>query len=92
VVRIDWHEPKRQANIEKHGIDFADLGPVFEAPMLVTVDPRRNRSNEVRFVGIGRLNRRTLTMVWAEHRNIRWIISARRANAKERAEYDAAGW
>jgi uncharacterized DUF497 family protein len=58
VVRIDWHEPKSQANIEKHG----------------------------------RLNRRTLTMVWAEHRNIRWIISARRANAKERAEYDAAGW
>jgi uncharacterized DUF497 family protein len=26
---IAWDEPKRQANIIKHGIDFAAIGPEF---------------------------------------------------------------
>jgi len=26
---IVWDEPKRQANIVKHGIDFAMIGPEF---------------------------------------------------------------
>ena len=25
-MKIIWDEPKRQANIEKHGLDFADVG------------------------------------------------------------------
>ncbi|WP_226018932.1 BrnT family toxin [Novosphingobium sp. FKTRR1] len=26
---IVWDEPKRQANLVKHGIDFAEIGPDF---------------------------------------------------------------
>jgi uncharacterized DUF497 family protein len=36
------------------------------------------------------VNGREVTVVWAEHRNVRWIISARRAHAKERQQYHAA--
>lgn len=26
---FEWDENQRQANIEKHGIDFADIRPIF---------------------------------------------------------------
>ena len=28
-MKIVWDEPKRLANLEKHGLDFADLTEVF---------------------------------------------------------------
>ena len=28
-MMIIWDEPRRQSNILKHGLDFADLGPEF---------------------------------------------------------------
>jgi uncharacterized DUF497 family protein len=88
-MRIDWHEAKRDANLAKHGIDFADIAPVFASRMLVSVDTRQDYG-ETRYVGIGMVNGREVTVVWAEHRNVRWIISARRAHAKERQQYHAA--
>jgi uncharacterized DUF497 family protein len=27
-MRIVWDEPKRQANLEKHGFDFADVSDI----------------------------------------------------------------
>jgi uncharacterized protein len=36
---ITWDEPKRQANIKQHGIDFAGCEPIFDYPM-VTVNGR----------------------------------------------------
>lgn len=32
---ITWDEPKRLANIDKHGFDFADLTPEFFASALI---------------------------------------------------------
>lgn len=47
---ITWDEPKRQANIAKHGLDFADLNAAFfEA---ATVVP----AHSARFLAIGELN------------------------------------
>jgi uncharacterized protein len=88
-ARIDWDESKRRRNRELRGIDFADLGPVFENRMVAWVDLRRNYG-ETRHVGIGVLDGRELVVVWAEHRDIGWIISCRRANVKERARYHEA--
>jgi uncharacterized DUF497 family protein/uncharacterized protein (DUF4415 family) len=70
-VENDWIETKRAANLEKHGIDFADLDPVFESRMLVTIDRRRNYGEE-RKVGFGMLDGRVIVVVWAEHRDVRW--------------------
>ena len=28
-MRIEWDEPKRLANLDKHGMDFVDLEPSF---------------------------------------------------------------
>jgi len=35
-VRIIWDEPKRAANLEKHGMDFADLNETFFDTALVS--------------------------------------------------------
>ncbi len=58
--------------------------------MLVAIDTRKDYG-ETRYAGIGMLAGRTIYIVWAGHRNIRWIISARRASVKERQRYEAAG-
>lgn len=34
-MKIVWDEPKRNANIEKHGFDFADLDEAFFAGALI---------------------------------------------------------
>jgi uncharacterized protein len=47
-VKIVWDEPKRLANIEKHGLDFADLNETFFDSALVL--PSHNK----RWRGIGK--------------------------------------
>jgi uncharacterized DUF497 family protein len=42
---ITWDEPKRQANIKQHGIDFAGCKPIFDYTM-VTVEDRREAYGE----------------------------------------------
>jgi len=34
-MRIVWDEPKRLANLDKHGLDFADLNETFFDSALV---------------------------------------------------------
>jgi len=41
-MKFEWDKRKNQANIEKHGLDFADAPKVFEAPMLVKLDERKD--------------------------------------------------
>ena len=40
-MRVEWDERKNQANIQKHGLDFADAGEIFSMPMLVALDDRK---------------------------------------------------
>ena len=42
LMRFEWDEQKRKANIRKHGFDFRDAWKVFELPMLVALDDRQD--------------------------------------------------
>lgn len=42
-----WDEPKRQINIEKHGIDFQDAKHIFED--LYRIVHQSSRNNEDRY-------------------------------------------
>lgn len=35
LMMVVWDEPKRLANLDKHGIDFADIGEDFFASALI---------------------------------------------------------
>jgi uncharacterized DUF497 family protein len=47
-VKIVWDEPKRRANLDKHGMDFADLNETFFDNALVLATYR----NRWRAIGI----------------------------------------
>ena len=74
---------KEYENIRKHRIDFADVQPLFDGPMYVTVDTRKNYKEE-RLVGIGLLRNSVIVVVYIEiiEETIR-LISARKAEKNE---------
>ena len=87
-MQFEWDETKNLTNIHKHGIDFADVPPMFEEEMLARLDNRVDYGEE-RWVGIGFLQRGIAVVVWTERRqDIIRIISARRANRHERKQLE----
>jgi hypothetical protein len=90
-MKFEWDEAKRQENIGKHGIDFVDIPEVFNGPMVVRLDIRRDYGED-RWIGIGLLRNLVVAVIYLEWENeetIR-IISARRATHHESREFHQA--
>jgi uncharacterized protein len=85
-VRFEWEERKRRANLATHGIDCAALQQMFTSDFVEQVDARRDYG-EIRMKAIGELNGVIVVYTWWGAR--RRLISARRARADERKEYQA---
>ena len=85
-MEFEWDSVKNQHNIEKHGIDFTDAVRIFERPTLTVVDNRRNYG-EKRIAAMGTIEDVILYVVYTVRDGIRRIISARRANRRERKKY-----
>jgi uncharacterized DUF497 family protein len=82
VVRLSWDESKRQANLAKHGLDFADAEKVFAGPMALLEDTR-NDYGEQRMIGVGLLDGLVVLIVHVESDETIRIISMRKADDKE---------
>ena len=83
-MKIVWDEPKRLANLDKHGLDFADLNETFFDNDLVI--PSHDKSK--RWIGIGVSIRRVVVVVFARlGREGVSIISMRPASRSERKLY-----
>lgn len=77
-------------NVDKHGIDFADVGEVFERPLLRRRDDRHDYG-EVRWVAIGTIRRQVVVLVYTEREpDLIRVISARKANRREAERYEQA--
>ena len=78
-MRIVWDEIKRQANVSKHGMDFADLAMDFF--YVATILPTRGK----RFMAIGNIGGVAITVVFSRLGNEAIsIVSMRHASGKER--------
>lgn len=88
-MEFEWDEDKNESNIEKHGIDFNDTMYIWEGPVAERSDPRNYRG-ETRFVAFGLLDGRLLAVVYTWRDGVCRIISARKANKRERKALDAA--
>ena len=87
-MKFEWHEAKRQTNIRDHGIDFADLEPLFDGETVITLDDRFDYG-EYRFISLGLLNGTVLAVVHTETDELIHIISARKATKYEEKRYFA---
>lgn len=91
---FDWDDEKREKTFRERGIDFIDAA-------LVWADPRRQERwdlrqgyGEKRVQTIGKVRFGILFVVYTERVNedgqdVIRIISARKANRKERQEYES---
>jgi uncharacterized DUF497 family protein len=81
---FEWDETKRQANLAKHLIDFADAVKAFEGPVFEKV---QRRHDENRMLAVGMLEDVEIVVIYTVRGNYRRVISARRANRNERQDY-----
>ena len=86
---FEWDENKNNTNWIKHRIDFTDAIQVFfDDQRIVRIDDRHNYGED-RYQVIGMSQERVLFVVYTERsENTVRVISARKANKKERAAYE----
>ena len=78
----DWDEPKRQANLAKHGVDFTAVAGFDWATAKIEPD-LRNDYGEVRLRVTGLIGDRLHVLVYAPRGKGDRIISLRKANPRE---------
>jgi len=87
---FEWDERKNAQNRQKHGISFEEAQTVFLDDHALLIDDPDDTREEDRFLLLGiSANLRTLTVCHCYRRrdSVIRIISARRADRSERAEY-----
>ncbi len=85
-VKFEWDDEKNRINIEKHSVDFNDTIDIFQNIRLTAVDKRRDYG-ETRKISIGKINNNICIVVYTERKDVIRIISARKANQRERRKY-----
>ncbi|MBL1200394.1 MAG: BrnT family toxin [Nostoc sp. GBBB01] len=87
-MKFEWDQQKNQANIAKHGLDFADAPRMFNLPLRISLDERQDYGED-RWIGLGILDGRVVVVVFTEpdEKTIR-IISLRKALPYERKRYE----
>ena len=84
---FDWDETKRLSNIEKHGLDFEDAKPIWDGRRRISIASPRD--TEMRQVNVAELSGKIYSVVSTNASDgANWIISFRRANAKEVRLYE----
>jgi Uncharacterized protein conserved in bacteria len=86
-MEFEWDESKRNANIEKHKIDFVDAVRIYDDYVWTFQNLKADRGEE-RFVPIGIIyDIVEIALVYTPREGRRRIISARRARKDEREKY-----
>ncbi|MGI8483426.1 MAG: BrnT family toxin [Thermomicrobiales bacterium] len=84
---FEWDEQKRRSNIEKHGLDFMTAAAIFDGRPITTV-PSTSLQEE-RFLTVGSVDNRFITVVWTWRGDVIRLISARRARDQEVRQFHA---
>ena len=87
LMEFEGDETKDGSNLNKHGLNFGDATEIFSSMRVTTVDNRKDYG-EIRKITIGRIDNRICVVVYSERDETIRIISARKANARERRKYD----
>ena len=87
---FEWDPIKAAANLDKHGVSFAEAATVFFDPLSITVADPLHSHEENRYVITGlSYQRRALVVVHSDQDDRIRIISARLATPSERKKYES---
>jgi uncharacterized DUF497 family protein len=91
ALSFDWEPAKGRSNLKKHGVSFDEAQTVFmDEDALLRADDEHS-SDEDRFVLLGLSTRLRIVLVchcYRQDDEVIRIISARKAAASERRQYD----
>ena len=88
-IRFEWDDAKNDRCMRDRGFGFADILPAFlDQNRRVQRDVRRDYGED-RFRLYGRVAGRLFVIAYTRHETATRIISARKANARERDRYGA---
>lgn len=87
-MEFDWHDAKSEKNYDERGFGFDFAAQIFFGRVLTQIDDREDYG-EVRVRAIGAVEGLVLVVIYTDRDDVRWIISARLANKKERALWHA---
>ena len=85
---FEWDRAKSAKNLRERGFDFGYAARIFAGPTL-EADDRRGGYGERRIRAIGQVGGHILFVVYTWRGTARRIISARKADRKERNAYRA---
>lgn len=85
---FDWDPTKNAANIAGRGFGFDLAKLIFKGGTLEIEDTRKDYG-EKRVQAIGEAGGVVLFVVYTDRDDVRWIISARKADRKERRAWHA---
>lgn len=89
MLEVEWDEAKRQANLRKHGADFADI-PFLDWDNATILEDTRFAYPEPRFWVFGMLRGRLHLAAYCVREGRIRVISFRKANAREVKRYGKA--
>ena len=86
TVEYDWDPAKCARSIAERGIDFALVRDFNWDTAVVIADTRRDYG-EPRLRALGSIGNRLHVLVYTPRGELVWVISLRKANARERKAY-----
>ena len=84
---FEWDREKSLATFEDRDLVFEAARIVFRGPLLRRQDTRRRRSREIRFMVLGELYGRVMTIIYTPRGRKCRVISLRPASALETQIY-----
>jgi uncharacterized DUF497 family protein len=91
ILQFEWDEAKSEQCLRDRGFSFAFVISAFADPNRYVEADERWEYGEIRHRLYGRINERLFVVVYTMRGRIVRIISARKANARERRVYGNEG-
>lgn len=86
-MEFEWDAVKAEQNLVKHGVEFSFATRVFLDPNRVDHEDRRRDYREERRIALGKIDERVFSIVYTPRKELRRLISARKANPREQRQY-----
>jgi uncharacterized DUF497 family protein len=86
---FEWDPAKERANLTKHNTPFSLAVRIWEGKVVERIDNRR-AYGETRIQAFGEIDSRLMSVIYTWRDTKRRIISARKANQREKRFFEAA--